>query len=84
MKFRLHNARGAVWRKVTANDADFEGTYTITWRPNLSWEGHKVSLADGGARAVVTVWALDNTPDYMGGSEIPKGILSLRSVPAGL
>ncbi|MBR6587464.1 MAG: formylglycine-generating enzyme family protein [Kiritimatiellae bacterium] len=59
------NARGAVWRKVTAADADSEGKYTITWRPDLSWEGHKVSLADGGARAVVTAWALDNTPDYM-------------------
>ena len=59
------NARGAVWRKVTSADADDEGKYTITWRPDLSWEGHKVSLADGGARAVVTAWALDNTPDYM-------------------
>ena len=59
------NARGAVWRKVTAADADSEGKYTITWRPDLSWEGHKVSLADGGARAVVTAWALDNTPNYM-------------------
>lgn len=59
------NAKGAVWRKVTEADADSEGKYTITWRPDLSWEGHKVSLADGGARAVVTAWALDNTPDYM-------------------
>ena len=59
------NARGAVWRKVTEADADSEGKYTIKWRPDLSWEGHKVSLADGGARAVVTAWALDNTPDYM-------------------
>jgi formylglycine-generating enzyme required for sulfatase activity len=31
----------------------------------LSWEGHKVELANGGARAVVTAWALDNTPNYM-------------------
>lgn len=59
------NAKGAVWRKVTETDADSEGKYTITWRPDLSWEGHKVSLTDGGARAVVTAWALDNTPDYM-------------------
>ena len=59
------NARGAVWRKVTSADADGSGTYTITWRPDLSWEGHKVELANGGARAVVTAWALDNTPNYM-------------------
>ena len=59
------NARGAVWRKVTSADADGNGQYTITWRPDQSWEGHKVELADGGARAVVTAWALDNTPDYM-------------------
>ena len=59
------NAQGAVWRKVTSADADGSGTYTITWRPDLSWEGHKVELANGGARAVVTAWALDNTPNYM-------------------
>ena len=59
------NAQGAVWRKVTSADADGSGTYTITWRPDRSWEGHKVELANGGARAVVTAWALDNTPDYM-------------------
>ena len=39
------NAQGAVWRKVTSSDADSEGKYTITWRPDLSWEGHKVTLA---------------------------------------
>ena len=53
------NARGDVWKKVS------QGSKTITWRPDLSWEGHKVALANGGARAVVTAWALDNTPDYM-------------------
>ena len=59
------NAQGAVWRKVTSADANGEGRYTITWRPDHSWEGHKVELANGGARAKVTAWALDNTPDYM-------------------
>ena len=59
------NAQGAVWRKVTSADADGQGKYTITWRPDRSWEGHKVELANGGARAVVTAWALDNPPDYM-------------------
>ena len=53
------NAQGDVWKKVS------QGNKTITWRPDLSWEGHKVELAGGGARAVVTAWALDNTPDYM-------------------
>ena len=59
------NAQGAVWRKVTSAEVDGNGKYTITWRPDHSWEGHKVELANGGARAVVTAWALDNTPDYM-------------------
>ena len=53
------NAQGDVWTKVS------QGSHTITWRPDLSWEGHKVALANGGARAVVTAWTLDNTPDYM-------------------
>jgi len=58
------NATGDVWRKVgngLAQGQSFNGT--ITWRPDLSWPDHKI--ADGGARAVVTAWALDNTPDYM-------------------
>ena len=51
------NAQGDVWKKVET------GSRTITWRPDLSWPDHKI--ADGGARAVVTAWATDNTPDYM-------------------
>ena len=58
------NAQGDVWRKV-GNDLgqgqSFSGA--ITWRPDHSWPDHKI--ADGGARAVLTAWALDNTPDYM-------------------
>jgi formylglycine-generating enzyme required for sulfatase activity len=57
------NAQGAVWRKVTADDADDQGRYKITWHPDLSWPDHKIPA--GGARAVVSAWALDNTPDYM-------------------
>ena len=53
------NAQGDVWKKVS------QGSRTITWRPDLSWEGHKITLANGGARAVVTAWSLDNTPAYM-------------------
>ena len=52
------NAQGDVWRKVTG-----DGQHTITWRPDLSGPDHKI--AAGGARAVVTAWAPDNTPDYM-------------------
>lgn len=51
------NATGDVWKKVET------GSHTITWRPDHSWPDHKI--AAGGARAVVTAWALDNTPDYM-------------------
>ena len=53
----IWNATGDVWKRVET------GSHTITWRPDLSWPDHKI--ADGGARAVVTAWALDNTPDYM-------------------
>ena len=53
------NAQGDVWKKVA------QGGRMIMWRPDLSWEGHKIERANGGVRAVVTAWALDNTPDYM-------------------
>ncbi len=62
------NAQGAVWRKVTSADADGNGDYTITWRPDLSWVddiGNGFKIADGCAKAVVTAWSLDNTPNYM-------------------
>ena len=48
---------GDVWKKVET------GSHTIQWRPDLSWPDHKI--AAGGARAAITAWALDNTPDYM-------------------
>ena len=60
-------AQGAVWRKVTDADA-VNGTYTITWRPDLSWkddEGNGLNAKAGCAKARVTAWALDNPPDYM-------------------
>ena len=53
----VSNAKGDVWKRVET------GSRTITWRPDLSWPDHIVP--NGGARAVVTAWALDNTPDYM-------------------
>ena len=61
-------AQGAVWRKVTDADADASGDYTITWRPDLSWkddEGNCLNVEAGCAKAVVTAWALNNTPNYM-------------------
>ena len=62
------NAQGAVWRKVTSADADGNGNYTITWRPDLSWTdeiGKGFKVADGCAKAVLTAWSLNNTPNYM-------------------
>ncbi len=38
-------------------------THTITWRPDVSWPDHKI--AAGNARAVVTAWATNDTPDYL-------------------
>ena len=49
-----------VWKKVSGKE-----TYTIKWNPDLSWPSNKVTLADGGVKAVLTAWALDDTPDYM-------------------
>ncbi len=58
------NATGDVWKKVGADLTEGNSiSGTILWRPDHSWPDHKI--ADGGARAVVTAWALDNTPDYM-------------------
>ena len=51
------NAMGDVWKRVET------GSHTITWHPDHSWPDHKI---DGNnTRAVVTAWALENTPDYM-------------------
>ena len=53
----LWNASGDVWKRVET------GPHTITWQPVDTWPGH--SIPDGGARAVITAWATNNTPDYM-------------------
>ena len=50
-------ATGDVWKRVES------GSHTIRWQPDLAWPGHRIE--NGGVRAVVTAWALDNTPDYM-------------------
>ena len=59
----VSNAKGDVWKPVSGKE-----TYTITWQPSKSWideygDGFKVEA--NGARARVTAWPLDNTPDYM-------------------
>ena len=51
------NAQGDVWKQVAT------GSHSISWQPDLSWPDHKIAAS--GARAVVTAWSLDNTPDYM-------------------
>ena len=77
------NATGDVWKKVET------GSRTITWRPDHSWPDH--TIADGGARAVVTAWALDNTPDYMvvditatGGADTQTYYPAADFVPGGV
>ena len=54
----IWNAAGDVWKKVEGDT-----THTITWRPDQSWPGHKIT--GNGARAVVTAWATNNTPQFM-------------------
>ena len=77
------NADGDVWKRVEI------GSRTITWHPDQSWPDHKI--AAGGARAVVTAWALDNTPDYMavdisssGGANKQTYYPSAEFVPGGV
>ena len=47
-----------VFKKVAT-----DGSHTILWHPDRSWPDNLV--LDGGARAVVTAWATNDTPDYM-------------------
>ena len=70
----------AVWRRVDPSETEKR---TIIWHPDQSWPDHKIPLKEGGAKAVVTAWALDDTPDYMvvdiSGSATP---LSQRYYPS--
>ena len=57
------NAQGDVWKQVSG-----KVTYTITWQPDQTWtgtDGNGFKIAANGARARVTAWPIDNTPDYM-------------------
>lgn len=70
-----------VFRKV-----DSDGTYTINWNPVSTWSNQTVRA--GGIRAVVTAWALDDTPDYMvvdpTGSAVTRYYQSVDFLPGGL
>ena len=70
-----------VFRKV-----DSDGTYTINWNPVATWSNQTVRA--GGIRAVVTAWALDDTPDYMvvdpTGSAVTRYYQSVDFLPGGL
>ena len=53
----IQNVSGDVWKRVET------GSRSIYWQADISWPDRKIK--EGGIRAVVTAWALDNTPDYM-------------------
>ena len=82
------NAQGDVWKKVS------QGSKTITWHPDQSWKdefGNGFKVADGCAKAVVTAWSLDNTPNYMvvdisatGGADTQKYYPAADFVPGGV
>ena len=60
------NAKGEVWKKVAKVSDETE--HVIKWRPSQTWkdaDGKGFVIPVGGARAVVTAWATNNTPDYM-------------------
>ena len=83
------NAQGDVWKKVSGKD-----TYTITWQPDRVWtdaEGEGFKIAANGARARVTAWPVDNTPDYMavdltatGGADTQTYYPAADFVPGGV
>lgn len=53
----IQRTSGDVFKRVDKTSG------TIYWQADLDWPDHKIK--NNGARAVVTAWALDNTPDYM-------------------
>ena len=53
----VSGARGDVWKVVST------GSHRIKWDAATCWADHQIPAS--GIRAVVTAWALDNTPDYM-------------------
>jgi len=78
----FYNLAGDVNCKVTG-----DSEHTIKWAPHVSWPDHDVTLAQGGIRAVVTAWALDNPPDYLVvdlASGAVKYYVSTNALPGGL
>ena len=63
----VSSAYGDVWKAVST------GTHKIKWDATTCWADHQIPAS--GIRAVVTAWALDNTPDYR--------VVDLTGVPAG-
>lgn len=53
----VSGAHGDVWKVVAP------GSHRIKWDATTNWADHQIPAS--GIRAVVTAWALDNTPDYM-------------------
>lgn len=53
----VSGAHGDVWKVVAP------GSHMIKWDATTCWADHQIPAS--GIRAVVTAWALDNTPDYM-------------------
>ena len=53
----VSGAQGDVWKVVAT------GSHRIRWNATTCWADHQIPAS--GIRAVVTAWALDNTPDYM-------------------
>ena len=73
-----------VFKKVEGN-----GPHTIVWKAETDWPGFK--LKGQSARAVVTAWAMNDTPDYMvvdisssAGADSLRYYTSTNFLPGGL
>lgn len=73
---------GAVNRRLETDD-----TYTIVWRPEVSWAGKHLP-ASVPVDAVVTAWAPDTPPDYMvvelDTTKTVRYYVSTNALPGGL
>ena len=74
------HATGDINRRVDT------GTHTITWHPDKSWPGHKIT---GGAfRVGVKAWSLSAPPDYMvvdlDGTNVVRYYSCVGQLPGGL